>query len=44
MEILAKTVRNKKVLHQTILHINSIAFDQPFSEDFFSIQRLEQGL
>ncbi len=44
MEILAKTVKKKKVLHQTILRIHSIAFDQHFSEDFFSIQRLEQGL
>lgn len=44
MEIHAKTVKKKKILHQTVLRINSIAFNQPFPKQLFTIQRLEQGL
>jgi len=42
-EIHAKTVEKKKTIHRTILRITSISFNQQFSDDMFSVQRLEQG-
>ena len=43
MEIHARTVEDKKVVHQTILRVHDISFNNVFSDDLFTIQRLEQG-
>ncbi len=43
MEIHAKTMEQKKVVHQTILRIESISFNNQFSDNLFTVQRLEQG-
>lgn len=43
MEVLAKTTENGRVVHQTVLLVESISFNNKFDDDLFSVQRLEHG-
>ncbi len=39
-----KTTKNKQTLHEAILKIESIQFDQKLDDSFFSVRRIEKGL
>jgi hypothetical protein len=39
-----KRKKNKKVVHQTVLKISNIKFNQDLSEDMFTVRRLTKGL
>ena len=38
------TKRNKEIRHQTILRLSDVKFNQPLTEEFFSVRKLEKGL
>lgn len=43
-EIHMKTTKNKQTLHNTILKLNEVKFNQAIDESLFTIRRLEKGL
>ncbi|PLY06906.1 MAG: outer membrane lipoprotein-sorting protein [Desulfuromonas sp.] len=43
-ELHVTTKRNKEIRHQTLLRLSDVTFNQPLSEDFFSVRQLEKGL
>ena len=43
-ELHVTTKRNKEIRHQTLLRLSDVMFNQPLSEDFFSVRQLEKGL
>ncbi len=43
-EITMSTRKGKKTLHKTRIQTSNVKFNQPLSEDMFSIRRLEKGI
>ena len=43
-ELHVTTKRNKEIRHQTLLRLSEVKFNQPLTEDFFSVRQLEKGL
>ena len=44
MEMSMTTKKGKKTLHKTVLKTSNVKFNQPMSEDDFTIRKLEKGL
>ncbi len=43
-EITMKTMKNKKIVHQTLLKTKSIKYNQQLEENMFTTRRMEKGL
>ena len=43
-ELHVATKRNKETRHRTVLRLSDVKFNQPLTEEFFSVRQLEKGL
>ncbi|ACL02457.1 conserved hypothetical protein [Desulfatibacillum aliphaticivorans] len=44
LEMTMKTMKNKEIVHQTLLRTTSIQYNQPMDETMFTTRRMETGL